>query len=75
MLREYLNEFVMTYLNDIIIHLNTKKEHKQHIGWVLETLNKENIFILIEKYEFYTKKTDFVKFIVKPKQISIDPKN
>ena len=30
--------------------------------------------IIIKKCEFYTKKTNFVKFIIKLKQISIDPK-
>ena len=30
--------------------------------------------VIIKKYEFYTKKTDFVGFIIKLGQISIDPK-
>jgi hypothetical protein len=30
--------------------------------------------VIVEKYKFHTKKTDFVKFIIKPGQISIDPK-
>ena len=30
--------------------------------------------IIIKKYKFYTKKTNFVKFIIKLKQISINPK-
>ena len=30
--------------------------------------------IIIKKYEFYTRKTNFVKFIIKLKQISIDLK-
>ena len=30
--------------------------------------------IIIKKCEFYTKKTNFIKFIIKLKQISIDPK-
>ena len=29
---------------------------------------------MIKKCEFYTKKTNFIKFIIKLKQISIDPK-
>ena len=41
----------MAYLNDIIIYLNTEKEYKKHIEWVLETLNKENIFIAIKKMQ------------------------
>ena len=30
--------------------------------------------IIIKKYKFYTKKTNFIKFIIKLKQISINPK-
>ena len=74
MLKEYLNEFIIVYLNNIIIYSNTKGEHKQHIEWVLKTLSKENIPIAIKKCKFHTKKTDFVKFVIKLKLISIDPK-
>ena len=64
----------MAYLNNIIIYLNTEKEHKKHIKWVLKKLYNKNIPIIIKKCEFYTKKTNFIKFIIKLKQISIDPK-
>jgi len=37
-------------------------------------LHIENIPIIIKKCKFHTKKTDFVEFIIKLKQISIDPK-
>ena len=30
--------------------------------------------VAIKKYEFHTKKINFIKFIIKLKQISIDPK-
>ena len=30
--------------------------------------------IIIKKCKFYTRKTDFIGFIIKLKQISIDPK-
>ena len=55
-------------------YLNSKKEHKEHIKWVLRRLYKENIPIIVKKYKFYTKKTDFIGFIIKPRQISIDLK-
>ena len=32
------------------------------------------MFIIIKKCEFYTKKTNFIKFIIKLRQISIDLK-
>ena len=69
-----MDDFVIVYLDNIIIYLDSKKEYKEHIKWVLSRLYKENMPVIIKKYKFYTKKTDFVGFIIKLGQISIDPK-
>ena len=73
-LREYLDNFIIVYLNNIIIYLNSEKEHKKHIKQVLSRLYKKNMLVIIKKYKFYIKKTNFIKFIIKLKQISIDLK-
>ena len=57
----------MVYLNNIIIYLNSKKEYKKYIKWVLSRLYKENMPVAIEKYKFHTKKTNFIGFIIKLK--------
>ena len=66
-LEEYLDNFIMAYLNNIIIYLNSKKRYKKYIKWVLNKLYKENMLVAIEKYKFYTKKTNFIGFIIKLK--------
>ena len=57
----------MAYLDDIIIYFNTKEKHKEYIKWVLGKFYKENIPVAVEKCEFHIKKTDFIRFIIKPK--------
>ena len=37
-LGEYLDEFVMVYLNIIIIYLITKEEYGEYVKWVLKRL-------------------------------------
>ena len=64
----------MVYLNNIIIYLNSEQKYKEYIEQVLKKLYKKNMPVIIKKYKFYTKKTNFVGFIIKLKQISIDPK-
>ena len=64
----------MVYLDDIIIYLNNKQEHEEYIKWVLKRLYKEDMPIVIKKYKFHTRKTDFVEFIIELGQISMDPK-
>jgi len=64
-LGEHLDKFIIIYLNNIIIYLNTEKEYKEYIKWVLKRLYNKNIPIVIKKYKFYIKKTDFIGFIIK----------
>ena len=62
----------MVYLNNIIIYFNSEEEYKEYVKWVLERLHKKNIPIAIKKCEFHIKKIDFIRFIIKLRQISID---
>jgi len=73
-LGEHLDEFVIAYLNNIIIYLDSKEEYKKYIEWVLQRLYNKEILIAIEKCEFYTTKTDFIGFIIKLGRISMDLK-
>jgi uncharacterized protein YaaN involved in tellurite resistance len=52
-LRKYLDDFVVTYLDDIFIYLKTKKEHIKHVITVLEALEKANMRINNTKSVFY----------------------
>ena len=64
----------MVYLNNTIIYFNSKEEYKEYIKQVLKRLYNKNIPIIVEKYKFYIKKTNFIGFIIKLGQISIDLK-
>ena len=57
----------MAYLDDIIIYLNIKEEYKMYVKWVLKRFYNKNIPIIVEKCKFYTKKTDFIEFIIELK--------
>ena len=64
----------MAYLDDIIIYLNSVEEYKEYIKQVLRKLYKENMLVAVKKCKFHTRKTNFVGFIIKLGQISIDLK-
>jgi hypothetical protein len=69
-----LDNFIIVYLDDIIIYLNSVEEYKEYIKWVLKKLYKENMLVIVKKCEFYTRKTNFIGFIIELRQISIDLK-
>ena len=36
MLKEHLDEFIIVYLNNIIIYLDLEEEYKKYVKWVLK---------------------------------------
>ena len=74
MLGEYLNKFIITYLNNIIIYSNSEEEYFKYIKQVLQRLADKKMPVAIKKYKFYITKTEFYRFIIKLKKLSIDPK-
>jgi len=73
-LGEHLDKFIIAYLNNIIIYLDSEEEYRKYVKWVLQRLYDKEIPIAIKKCEFHTTKTDFVGFIIKLRHISIDLK-
>ena len=74
MLGEYLDKFIIVYLDNIIIYFNSKEEHFKYIKWVLQRLADKKMLVAIKKYKFHITKTEFCRFIIKLKKLSIDLK-
>jgi len=70
----YLNQFIIVYLNDILIYSRTKKEHMQHVKKVLQTLKKVDLRIKSEKSEFHVQSVQFLKFIVMSQSLRMNLK-
>jgi hypothetical protein len=68
----YLNEFVITYLNDIIVYNNNKKKHIRHVRKIFQRLRETNIQTDVNKCEFHTIETKFLKIIIERDDIKMN---
>ena len=73
-LREHLDEFVIVYLDDILIYSKDAEEHREHLKKVLELLRKHQLYAKTTKCEFGMPSTEFLGHIVSKDGISTDPK-
>ncbi len=73
-LREYLNDFVITYLDDILIYSDDLKTHRKHVHKVLAKLNERAMYVKKSKSRFETKEIQFLGYVIRPGQIEKDPK-
>ena len=71
-LREYLNNFVIIYLNDIFIYLFILKIYIKYINKILKRLNAKNLRVKSKKYVFHKKEIDFLKYIIERNETRIN---
>jgi len=73
-LREYLDDFAITYLNDILIYSDDLEMHHSHVHKVLEKLNEKALYVKESKSRFKTKKIKFLDYVIQFKQIEKNSK-
>jgi hypothetical protein len=64
-----LNNFVVIYLNNILIYSKKGENHKNYIRQVLERLRKHKLYAKLFKYEFCVKQVKYLRFIVTAKKV------
>ena len=73
LLWEYLNDFCMAYLDDILIYSTSMKEHRQHVRKVLTKLREAGIQADVDKCEFHVTETKYLGLIISTEGIKMDP--
>jgi len=73
-LREYLDDFAITYLNDILIYSNDLEMHCSHVHKVLKKLNKRTLYVKKSKSKFKAKEIKLLDYIIQPGQIEKNSK-
>jgi len=73
-LREYLDDFAITYLNDILIYSDDLKMHHSHVHKILRKLNERALCVKKSKSKFKAKKIKFLNYIIQSEQIEKNSK-
>lgn len=70
--REYLNRFIVVYLDDILIYSSSLLEHRRHVTLVLEKLRAHQLYLKLEKCEFNTTSVQFLGYIIDQHGVQMD---
>jgi hypothetical protein len=52
---EYLDKFVIVFINDILVCTKDEKEHAEHLRLVLQKLRDHRLYTKLSKCEFWIK--------------------
>ncbi|KAL0551527.1 hypothetical protein IC582_010616 [Cucumis melo] len=71
--REFLDTFVIVFIDDILIYSKTEAEHEKHLRMVLQTLRDNKLYAKFSKCEFWLKQVSFLGHVVSKAGVSVDP--
>src|SRR6266496_6110910 len=63
-LREYIDEFIIVYIDDLLIYSKTFEEHLEHIRKVFEKLREANLMMKLKKCKFCIPNVEFLGHII-----------
>jgi hypothetical protein len=70
---QYLDQFVIVFIDDILIYSKSKEQHEQHLRTAIEILRKEKLYAKFKKCEFWLDRVGFLGHIVTAQGIEVDP--
>jgi hypothetical protein len=70
---EFLDKFVVVFIDDILIFSKIEEEHAEHLRLVLQKLREHKLYAKRSKCEFWLKEVSFLGHVVSNGRIAVDP--
>ena len=69
----YLDQFVVVFIDDILVYSKDAQEHEHHLMIVLQILREKQLFAKLRKCDFWLKEVSFLGHIVSVEGNRVDP--
>ncbi|KAL2230223.1 UNVERIFIED_CONTAM: Transposon Tf2-12 polyprotein [Sesamum indicum] len=71
--QEYLDHFVIVFIDDILVYSKDRDEHEQHLRIVLQILKEKELYAKLSKCEFWVNQVIFLGHVVSGDGVMPDP--
>jgi hypothetical protein len=69
---EYLDKFVVVFIDDILVYSQSEEEHQQHLRLVLGKLREHQLYGKLSKCEFWLSEVKFLGHVISAKGVAVD---
>jgi len=69
----YLDQFMVVFIDDILVYSKSEEEHAEHLRIVLQVLKEKQLFAKLSKCEFWLREVRFLGHVISKGGIAEDP--
>ena len=69
----YLDQFVIVFVNDILIYSQSEREHEDHLRIILQLLRDHQLYAKFSKCELWLTEVRFLGHVVSASSVSMNP--
>jgi len=73
--KPFLDSFVAVFIDNILVYLQGREDHVDHLRAVLQTLHQHQLYAKFSKCEFWLESVTFLGHVVSGEGIEVDPQN
>jgi hypothetical protein len=70
---EYLDKFVVVFINDILVYSRSEEEQEEHLRLALQKLREHMLYVKLSKCEFWITQVAFLGHVMSKGGIYVDP--
>src|ERR1700737_5300635 len=71
-LRRFLDDFVIVFIDDILIYSKTLEDHAQHLRQVLQVLQEKQLYAKLSKCDFFKHEMGFLGHVINENGIKME---
>eukprot|EP00253_Pinus_taeda_P012702 PITA_12702 len=71
---QFLDKFVLIFIDDILIYSRSQEEHEKHLRMVLQTLREHQLYATFSKCDFFKEEIQYLGHVITKEGIAVDPK-
>ncbi|KAI3825181.1 hypothetical protein L1987_06657 [Smallanthus sonchifolius] len=71
--KPYLDQFVIVFIDEILIYSKNRDEHEEHLRLILELLKQEQLYAKLSMCEFWIREVHFLGHVVNENGIHVVP--
>jgi hypothetical protein len=68
----FLDIFVLVFIDDILIYSKRREEHKEHLKSVIQVIREHNLYVKFSKCDLFSKRINYLGHVINEEGVAVD---